>query len=117
MYWKESRVATDSQDALPSRSLLCAKAFAGSSTTVSLNWFAGDDHTRDTAAPAPRSRRGVGTSSRWNPARAVQDARGAPRGVKPLGRRAGRRKASDSGGKCASRSEARNAYAAMQREA
>src|SRR6266566_4274082 len=87
------------------------------STTVSLNGFAGDDHTRDTAAPAPRSRRGVGTSSRWNPARAVQDARGAPRGVKPLGRRAGRRKASDAGGKCASRSAARNAYAAMQSEA
>src|SRR2546422_2073439 len=68
---------------------------SNTSTTVSLNGFAGDDHTRDTAAPAPRSRRGVGTSSRWNPARAVQDARGAPRGVKPLGRRAGRRKARD----------------------
>jgi hypothetical protein len=39
---------------------------------------------------------------------------GAPRGVKPLGRRAGQRKASGSGGKCAIRSAARKAYAAMQ---
>jgi hypothetical protein len=69
--------------------LLCTSA--ASHTTVSLNVFAGDDHTRGTAAPAPRSRRGVGTSSRWNPACVVQDALGAPRGVKPVGRRAGRR--------------------------
>src|SRR6266436_217434 len=85
-----------------------------SSTTVSLNEQAADDRTPGKAGGAPGPRRGVDTSSRWRPARAVQDARGAPRGVKRLGTRAGWRKASGSGGKCASRSAARNAYAAMQ---
>src|SRR5215470_18095069 len=69
---------------------------------------------RGTGGPAPRSTRGAGTSWRWSPGRVVQDAPGAPRGVKPLGRRAGRRKASGTGGKCASRSAAKNAYAAIQ---
>ena len=87
------------------------------STTVSLIIVHLHDHTPDTDDLGPRSTRAVDTSSRWSPARAVQDAPGAPRGVKPLGRRAGRRKASGSGGKCASRSAAKNAYAAMQSDA
>src|SRR2546422_2735251 len=82
-------------------------------TTVSLNEHAAGDRTPGKAGGAPRPTRGVDTSSRWRPARAVQDARGAPRGVKRLGTRAGWRKASGSGGKCASRSAARKAYAAM----
>jgi hypothetical protein len=84
------------------------------STTVSLKRLMADAHRRDRAVLAPTSTPEAGTLSRWSPAHAVQDALGAPRGVKPLGRRAGRRKASDSGGKCASRSAARKAYAAMQ---
>src|SRR5437899_12739480 len=87
------------------------------STTVSLIIVHLHDHTPDTDDLGPRSTRAVDTSSRWSPARAVQDAPGAPRGVKPLGRRAGRRKASGSGGKCASRSAAKNAYAAVQSDA
>src|SRR5438093_492090 len=93
------------------RGLLISPLF---STTVSLKRLIADAHRRDRAVLAPTSTPGAGTLSRWSPAHAVQDARGAPRGVKPLGRRAGRRKASDSGGKCASRSAARKAYAAMQ---
>src|SRR5262245_47852979 len=83
-------------------------------TTVSRIRAALHDHMPDTAGLAPSSRRGGGTSWRWTGGRAVQDARGAPRGVKPLGRRAGRRKASGSGGKGASRSAAKKAYAAIQ---
>src|SRR5918996_6569112 len=86
-------------------------------TTVSIIMVGPHAHTRDTGGRAPTSRQGVDTSSRWIRGRAVQDALGAPRGVKPLGRRAGRRKASGSGGKCASRSAAKNAYAAMQSDA
>src|SRR6266700_1797445 len=82
-------------------------------TTVSLNEHGAGDRTPGKAGGAPGPTRGVDTSSRWRPARAVQDARGAPRGVKRLGTRGGGRKASGSGGKCASRSAARKAYAAM----
>src|SRR6266508_4183933 len=49
--------------------------------------------------------------SRWG--HGVQVARGAPRGVKPVGRRAGRRKARGAGGESLARSAARYAYAAI----
>src|SRR6266508_2994833 len=49
--------------------------------------------------------------SRWG--HVVQVARGAPRGVKPVGRRAGRRKARGAGGESLARSAARYAYAAI----
>ena len=87
------------------------------STTVSPNEFAADDHTTSRAGLAPAPPRGSGTSWRWIPARAAQDALGAPRGVKRWGTRGAWRKDGGSGGKCASRSAARNAYAAMQSEA
>src|SRR5512134_3235158 len=92
----------------------CGLSQDDANTTVSLKYGSVDDHTRGTADRGPTPTRGVGTSSRWSPARGVQDAPAAPRGVKPLGRGTGRRKASGSGGKCASRSAARKAYAAMQ---
>src|SRR5213083_286231 len=91
------------------------------STTVSLNCVikhrATDGHTRGTAGAAPRPTPATGTSSRSTRRRDVQDALGAPRGVKPLGKRAGRRKASGSGGECAKRSAARKAYAAIHKAA
>ncbi len=49
--------------------------------------------------------------SRWG--HGVQVAPAAPRGVKPLGRRAGRRKARGAGGESLARSAARYAYAAI----
>ena len=96
---------------------LTASQYDLANTTVSIIIVGLHAHTRDTVDLAPMSTRGGDTSSRWTRGRAVQDALGAPRGVKPLGRRAGRRKASGSGGKCASRSAAKNAYAAMQSDA
>src|SRR5437667_5187039 len=103
-------------------------AFAGPDTssrapnsTVSLNCVikhrATDGHTRGTAGAAPRPTPATGTSSRSTRRRDVQDALGAPRGVKPLGKQAGRRKASGSGGECAKRSAARKAYAAIHKAA
>src|SRR5713101_7182960 len=86
------------------------------STTVSLNQCAADDRMPGMAGLAPAPPRGGGTWWRWSPARAAQDARGAPRGMKRLGTRGAWRKDRGSGGKCASRSAARNAYAAMQSE-
>jgi Universal stress protein family len=69
------------------------------STTVSRISVGLHDRKPGRVDLAPTPRRGVDTSSRWSRGRAVQDALGAPRGVKPLGRGAGRRKASGSGGK------------------
>jgi len=94
-----------------------ASESSGPSTTVSLNEHAAGDRTPGKAGGAPGPTRGGDTSWRWSAARAAQDARGAPRGVKRLGTRGVGRKARGSGGKCASRSAARNAYAAMQSEA
>src|SRR2546425_2115436 len=91
--------------------------FLCSSTTVSLNEVGADDHTSRRASLAPAPLRGGGRSWRWIPARAAQDALGAPRGMKRLDTRGAWRKAIGSGGKCASRSAARNAYAAIQSEA
>src|SRR5437879_4999816 len=88
------------------------RSSSGVSTTVSLNEHAAGDRTPGKAGGAPGPTRGGDTSWRWSAARAAQDARGAPRGVKRLGTRGVGRKASGSGGKCASRSAARNAYAA-----
>ncbi len=70
-------------------------------------------HTSDTAVVAAAHEPGARTPWRWTSAHGVQVAAGAPRGVKPLGRRAGRRKARGAGGESLARSAARKAYAAM----
>src|SRR4030066_936290 len=71
-------------------------------------------HTSGTATGAATRGRGVRTSwrSRWG--HGVQAAPGAPRGVKPLGRRGARRKARGAGGESLARSAAGEAYAPMQ---
>jgi len=85
------------------------------STTVSkkIGLSPADAHTTDTAVVeavrAPGAHRPW--RSRWG--HGVQAAPGAPRGVKPLGRRGARRKARGSGGESLARSAARKAYAAM----
>src|SRR5262245_6782877 len=70
---------------------------ARANTTVSLISVALCARRRDMAGRALTLRRGADTWSRWIQARDVPDARGAPRGMKPVGRRAGRRKARGSG--------------------
>jgi len=72
-------------------------------------------HTSDKADIGARRGRAAGTAwrSRW--AHGAQAAPGAPRGLKSLGRRAGRRKARGSGGERVARSAARKAYATIQR--
>ena len=87
------------------------------STTVSqvIGSTAARVRTSDRAGHGARPERAGGTSwrSRWR--HDVQAAPGAPRGVKPLGRRAGRRKDRGSGGERAARAAARNAYAAIHK--
>ncbi len=67
------------------------------------------DRRRDTGCaqggPGPGGDRGW----RWRTGHGVQAAPGAPRGVKPLGRRAARRKDRGSGGESLARSAARKA--------
>src|SRR2546425_8557704 len=79
------------------------------STTVleSIIPFPVDDHRSDRAVVAAARGRGVRTPWRWTSAHGVQAAPGVPRGLKPLGRRAGRRKARGSGGENLARSAAR----------
>ena len=71
--------------------------------------------TSDRVGPGAMLARAAGTSwrSRWR--HGVQAAPGAPRGLKPLGRRAGRRKDRGAGGERVARAAARNAYAAIHK--
>src|SRR5712691_3580403 len=86
-----------------------------SSTTV-LQHIIGspaDDHRNDRAAVEAAHEPGARTRWRWTWAHGVQAAPGVPRGLKPLGRGAARRKARGSGGENLARSAARKAYAAI----
>src|SRR2546428_8297529 len=70
-------------------------------------------HRRDRAAVEGARGPGGRTPWQWTSAHGVQAAPGAPRGVKPLGRRGAWRKAGGAGGESLARSAARKAYAAM----
>src|SRR3989442_890092 len=58
---------------LPTGALLSKEVERQANTTVSLIIDGLHGRRRDTAGPAPRSRRGVGTSSRWSRGRAGSD--------------------------------------------
>ena len=92
--------------------LLFASVF---STTVleTISQSLANVRTSGTAVVAGGHEPGARTpwQSRWG--HGVQAAPGAPRGVKPVGRRAGRRKARGTGGESLARSAARYAYAAI----
>src|SRR5215510_9994642 len=70
-------------------------------------------HTIDKAVVGAGCGPGVHTRWRSTRERGVQAAPGAPRGLKFLGIRAGRRKARGAGGESLARSAARKAYAAI----
>src|SRR5437773_2177794 len=70
-------------------------------------------HTSDRAVVAAARAPGARRPWRWMSAHGVQAVRGVPRGLKPLGRRAGRRKDRGAGGERLARSAARKAYAAI----
>src|SRR5712692_10727767 len=67
-------------------------------------------HTTGTAVVEAAREPGAHMPWRWTWAHGVQAAPGVPRGVKPLGRGAARRKARGSGGENLARSAARKAY-------
>src|SRR5262249_25432772 len=86
-----------------------------SSTTVlrNISPVPANAHTIDKAVVGAGCGPGVHTRWRSTRERGVQAAPGAPRGLKFLGIRAGRRKAREAGGESLARSAARKAYAAI----
>src|SRR2546422_420895 len=81
------------------------------STTVSqsISRLPANDHSRDRADVEAARGPGARTPWRWTSAHGVQAAPGLPRGVKPLGSGAARRKARGAGGESLARSAARKA--------
>src|SRR5207249_5565063 len=82
------------------------------STTVSRSISASAAHGHTSGRAGRGAGGGRAAERRWRSTwrHGVQAAPGAPRGLKPLGRRAGRRKARGAGGENLARSAARKAY-------